>query len=606
MNMRVYALTMALAVSVSHAEISGSGSPNAFCGSARVAGSVIHEISGSGIHGVAVDLSSEDLTLTAVTGQDGEFEFLGLCEGDHHIDLDLGSIPEGLTLTSVTVPDEADFDDEGWQLEIDDSDSDLEVIFRLQGDGMSRCAINVEAGCHVASLATELYQCSKRVNSLRMTWVGTQDVRVRAYNGKPDDPLVAEFDLVSPGETIEIPPMDNPPDDVIWEIFDIVSGDRLGESKFRLACDDEEMNGPEDCGVLQGNGKDNKSELINAWQFSGLTDSSGLVDCTPASYTEVCSFNPERVDCDVVDKVFYLTFVFQGGDCATSQHHQPGKFQCNGQINSSQPVTVATEDDELLSVEPGGVFTVAKDGSDTELELWNDGGLQQLKIHTSCSEPLAVNDSYGALRLVAINGRGVAAPVDFEYQIANVGDGVISSLEVGETGYTLADTEVDDIDAGVLVLMGSGWATGDMQNTFVAVGADAFGECGADADMVTATVSALENCEVSEVEREIHDKEIRWTLSSGPATAATIQSIEVSWPEGKLKEAALNGDKFFDTDITGGNVVIDAALFEGELKRRKLLRNDLAELKIKFDEDIENADDYAVTVTFEQGCSIQW
>jgi len=39
------------------------------------------------------------------------------------------------------------------------------------------------------------------------------------------------------------------------------------------------MNGPEDCGSAQGNGKDNKSGL-NLWVFEGMAGSGLTLDCS--------------------------------------------------------------------------------------------------------------------------------------------------------------------------------------------------------------------------------------------------------------------------------------------------------------------------------------
>ena len=40
------------------------------------------------------------------------------------------------------------------------------------------------------------------------------------------------------------------------------------------------MDGPEDCGLPQGNGKDNGSSFLNDWILEGMVDASGVLDCT--------------------------------------------------------------------------------------------------------------------------------------------------------------------------------------------------------------------------------------------------------------------------------------------------------------------------------------
>ena len=58
-----------------------------------------------------------------------------------------------------------------------------------------------------------------------------------------------------------------------------ISGAVIGESEFHISCSDRDMNGPEDCGALQGNSKSNDSSLINNWLFVGMEGDGGILDC---------------------------------------------------------------------------------------------------------------------------------------------------------------------------------------------------------------------------------------------------------------------------------------------------------------------------------------
>jgi hypothetical protein len=40
------------------------------------------------------------------------------------------------------------------------------------------------------------------------------------------------------------------------------------------------MNGPEDCGSRQGNGKSNDAGLINDWLLDGMVDAKTALICT--------------------------------------------------------------------------------------------------------------------------------------------------------------------------------------------------------------------------------------------------------------------------------------------------------------------------------------
>ncbi len=41
------------------------------------------------------------------------------------------------------------------------------------------------------------------------------------------------------------------------------------------------MNGIEDCGRDQGNGKDDSASLVNTWKLEGIKGSGTSLDCTP-------------------------------------------------------------------------------------------------------------------------------------------------------------------------------------------------------------------------------------------------------------------------------------------------------------------------------------
>jgi len=70
------------------------------------------------------------------------------------------------------------------------------------------------------------------------------------------------------------------PNNIIWEIFD-AAGSKLGESTLYLWCSDDDMDGADDCGKAEGNGKSNEAGLINDWILEGVVDAAGGLDCSP-------------------------------------------------------------------------------------------------------------------------------------------------------------------------------------------------------------------------------------------------------------------------------------------------------------------------------------
>ena len=127
------------------------------------------------------------------------------------------------------------------------------------------------------------FECAKPLDALTMIWAGSPaDVEVTAWAGEAgDDPMLAERVLVSNGGEITVAGyagVDHP-NDVIWEIFDAATGDKIGESVFHLSCSDDDMDGPEDCGNWEGDGKGNDTDFINTWVLQGMTDSNGSFVC---------------------------------------------------------------------------------------------------------------------------------------------------------------------------------------------------------------------------------------------------------------------------------------------------------------------------------------
>jgi len=125
------------------------------------------------------------------------------------------------------------------------------------------------------------FECDGKIIELTMIWDGTQAIRVKAWKGNVGSTLLADIDNVNVGDEITIPDYAGAPNDVIWELYDAGTENKFGESKFHLSCSDKDMNGPEDCGKPQGDGKKNDDKYINDWLLEGLVDSAGgILDCT--------------------------------------------------------------------------------------------------------------------------------------------------------------------------------------------------------------------------------------------------------------------------------------------------------------------------------------
>ena len=160
----------------------------------------------------------------------------------------------------------------------------LEIEFQddfngnVQGD--YAITINFEEGCSVTFVNTGLpFVCTKPIDELTMIWDGPQSsIRVKAWKGPVGSTLLLDQSGIGMGDEVTASGYAGSPNDVFWEVF--AGGSKVGESKFHLSCSDNDMNGAEDCGKRQGNGKDNNNSLINNGLLEGMVDADGPFDCS--------------------------------------------------------------------------------------------------------------------------------------------------------------------------------------------------------------------------------------------------------------------------------------------------------------------------------------
>lgn len=124
---------------------------------------------------------------------------------------------------------------------------------------------------------------------------------------------------------------------------------------------------------------------------------------------EACPVTPGSCD---DGKPKELVFRYTGDSCMATTNWQEGSFTCSGDPKFAEPVEVViTRDAADADVIPdsetimvGGEVRIRATGdrlkSNTYLDIRQKSMvLQSLKIHTSCSKPLAVGDQFGSLYL---------------------------------------------------------------------------------------------------------------------------------------------------------------------------------------------------------------
>jgi hypothetical protein len=130
------------------------------------------------------------------------------------------------------------------------------------------------------------FVCSKPIDALSMKWngqgVNNQPIDIVAHKGTRTAPVIANINNIAVGATIMVSGMGGTPNDQVWEIFKAglphTAANKLGESDFHISCSDRDMDGAEDCGKAEGDGK-GLSGFINEWIFRGMVDSDQILTC---------------------------------------------------------------------------------------------------------------------------------------------------------------------------------------------------------------------------------------------------------------------------------------------------------------------------------------
>lgn len=475
-----------------------------------------------GMQGVQVDLFSgcgNDKTLigSTTTDQSGHYQFTGLCAGDYSVCF---HTPSGFSHTinnnGCNIPGQSPSAVDSNCLSTC-TDTTCCVCVTLPEDNTTNltidcgyipnCALTVTKSCATPSPSATAgtFSCSsmKPISSISMIWNGSQTINIKAWRGQPGSVLLSTQNGITPGQKVTVSGYTGSPNDVVWEIFDSSSGNKIGASDFHLSCSDVDMNGPEDCGKAEGDGK-GLSGFINTWIFAGMSGANGItIDCGNGGNGgggagTTCNITPgSNPDCTTAGKPNTLTFQYTGGGCAASNNPQSGKFICSGSVNTGAPVTISTTTSGLTisptTVSPGGTFTVSAAAgktfpAQTALRLSNTGGTENLSIHTSCSQILAVGNVFGDITLVGFNGKLGGNSVTYHYEVKNNGGTTLTNV-------FLTDNQLGQI-AGPFSLTAGQTRTFDITTTVpngtttnVATASVQGGNCTATSNTVTVTVS---------------------------------------------------------------------------------------------------------------------
>jgi hypothetical protein len=114
------------------------------------------------------------------------------------------------------------------------------------------------------------FVCSdaKPITTLTLIWTGASGVNLVSEGGQTINGIATGQEI-----TLNTSGLGN-------DVDITLSGATSGVSRFHVSCSDSEMNGSEDCGKPQGDGKDNGATRINDWLFEGMGGATTSLDCT--------------------------------------------------------------------------------------------------------------------------------------------------------------------------------------------------------------------------------------------------------------------------------------------------------------------------------------
>jgi hypothetical protein len=508
------------------------------------------------------------------------------------------------------------------------------AVLRIPVEG-TMCALEVNKLCSVAEPPAD-FTCTKPLDEITMIWNGAQVIRVKAWKGAVGSTLLLDQDGIQPGDIVTVSGYAGSPNDVIWELFAAGTSTKIGQSTFHLSCSDDDMDGPEDCGKVEGNGK-GLSGFVNTWILEGISGAGGSFECSPSSdqAAESCEVNSqEGVQCK--QRPTAISFRYTGNGCADSSNTQAAdKWSCTpGPGNPAGPVRILVSKPDGTnvsldtglppSVEVGEVVTAmaanagrADFDSDSRVRITDANGLlvEDVRLHTSCSQPLLTGDRYGSLEVVgyenATQGKVQSgAEVKYHYVVKNSGATDVFDVSVEDDALvppTVPGSPIDLAAGQQQTLMASAFVDQTTTGTVVVEGMTASGSPCNDSDSLTVTAVGPPPCEIGPGEFKIGDNKIEWKLENTGSQVATIDSLQISWPAalGNLRKVKREGDTIFESDRAPATTTITSADWINGVTKRQIKPGETKRLIVEFQKKAKpTPSQFALTVNFKEGCSV--
>jgi predicted Rdx family selenoprotein len=289
---------------------------------------------------------------------------------------------------------------------------------------------------------------------------------------------------------------------------------------------------------------------------------------------------------------------------------------CSGSVNNALPITVTTPNGYMISpstVSPGGEFAVsaASFKADSTLVLGDGaGGIETLKIHTSCSQLLEVGNVFGDLTLTKFNGQTGGSTVTYTYVVTNNG-------LTAQNNIFLEDDQLGPLAGPFSLQPGEmfTYSTTTQLNTTTTNVATAYvhngsgRECEAMSQAVTVTVTPPPNCVEWANDGSVSGKKLTRSITNPTAAKGTISGITVCWPSGngKLLKIKLDGDVVWDKKSAAGMycITIPSSKLVKDAKKKSINPNKTRVFTLEFERNASTTlSNYTLTINFGSNCSL--
>ncbi len=283
------------------------------------------------------------------------------------------------------------------------------------------------------------------------------------------------------------------------------------------------------------------------------------------------------------------------------------------------------------TVGDGGVVTAtaANAGNDnfdssSRVQILNGSGglLQDIILHTSCSQAFRIGDRFGAVEVVGFVNQEQGSvqsgtEVKYSYVITNTGTTDLTGITVEDDGLDPATVPGSPIDllAGEVTnppLMATTFVSTPHTSRVTVMGTLPGGAVCAAVDETTILVAEPPPCVVTSGKLKMKGNKIEWKLTNASNKVATVESIEFSGPNefGAVKKVKLAGD-IYKGDTRKGDTrpmtwTFTDADFKSDLKKRRIKAGGTKKLTFEMTKKFKGvtADQIMITVNFDEGCSV--